>query len=643
MPRQQNRAHQIAVVGKRARDIAQLVGSAAEVMEQQRRLGMTPVGATRTAPMLRYQLEWRPILDHARLEWPLDARVGLGDRVASAAARYAAKSAEGGGRALTEGAWRGANSPGAAHAARASASVAPVAHETSALAPSVIRRASLADPPRHGHQTRYVACGAPRRGRSSRAALSGLDAAAPRGGIAPARTSADPRRNNGAPVIAEPPPEGLNVAEYSVSELAAALERTLEGLYGYIRVRGEISGFKKHSSGHCYFALKDDAACLDAVCWRTTALRLSFKPQDGLEVVATGRVTTYPTRSKYQLIVDRLAPAGIGALMALLEQRRRQLAAEGLFDAARKQPVPFLPEVIGLVTSPTGAVIRDILHRLAERFPRRVLLAGRGSGRVRRGAGRGRDQGFNALPATGPVPRPDVLIVARGGGSLEDLWAFNEEVVVRAAAASRIPLISAVGHETDTTLIDHAADRRAPTPTAAAELAVPVRAELAHRLAQLDHRMFHGMQREHAQLQHRLSGLARGLPDPRLCWTMPRSAPTIWPSGCRMRCSAGSTGRSTRSPDSAPRLGTPAQRLNQGAAQLHGRPRSWITCCAAVCGITQRHLDRTAARLGPARSGAGCPATVRPWPASSASVTPWGVGSATPGRRCAIWRACSSA
>jgi exodeoxyribonuclease VII large subunit len=316
-------------------------------------------------------------------------------------------------------------------------------------------------------------------------------------------------------VIAEPPLEGLNVAEYTVGELAAALKRTLEESYGYIRVRGEISGFKKHSSGHCYFALKDDSACIDVVCWRSTALRLSFKPEDGLEVVATGRVTTYPSRSKYQLVVDRLAPAGVGALMALLEQRKKQLAAEGLFDAARKQPLPFLPEVIGIITSPTGAVIRDVLHRLAERFPRRVLLwpvVVQGELAAEQIAAA--IAGFNALPAAGPVPRPDVLIVARGGGSLEDLWAFNEEVVVRAAAASRIPLISAIGHETDTTLIDHAADRRAPTPTAAAELVVPVRAELAHRLAQLDHRIFHGMQRELGQLAHRLAGLARGLPDP---------------------------------------------------------------------------------------------------------------------------------
>jgi exodeoxyribonuclease VII large subunit len=330
-----------------------------------------------------------------------------------------------------------------------------------------------------------------------------------------ADSSLGPTTAGGSPVTSQVPLERPNVAEYTVSEISSALKRTLEDSYGYVRVRGEISSFKKHSSGHCYFALKDDAACLDAVCWRSTAIRLGFKPEDGLEVVATGRITTYPSRSRYQLIVDRLAPAGLGALMALLEERRKQLAAEGLFDAARKRPLPFLPEVIGIVTSPSGAVIRDILHRLAERFPRRVLLWPVAvQGELAAAQVAAAIEGFNALPEAGPVPRPDVLIVARGGGSLEDLWAFNEEVVVRAAAASRIPLISAVGHETDTTLIDHAADRRAPTPTAAAELAVPVRADLAHRLAQLDHRMFHGMQRELGQLDHRLTGLARGLPDP---------------------------------------------------------------------------------------------------------------------------------
>ena len=306
-----------------------------------------------------------------------------------------------------------------------------------------------------------------------------------------------------------------NVTEFTVSELAGALRRTLEDAYGWVRVRGEISGFKRAASGHLYFALKDEGAVLDSVCWRSAAQRLAFKPEDGLEVVATGRITTYPGRSKYQLIVERLAPAGVGALMALLEERRRKLAAEGLFDAQRKRPLPYLPEVIGIVTSPTGAVIRDILHRLAERFPRRVLLwPVLVQGEFAAGQVAAAIEGFNRLPAAGPVPRPDVLIVARGGGSLEDLWAFNEEVVVRAAAASAIPLIAAVGHETDWTLIDHAADQRAPTPTAAAELAVPVRAELAQRLGQLDHRLFHGVQRELRQLEQRVVGLGRGLPDP---------------------------------------------------------------------------------------------------------------------------------
>ena len=310
-------------------------------------------------------------------------------------------------------------------------------------------------------------------------------------------------------------PELDNVGEFTVSELAGALKRTLEDAYGYVRVRGEISGFKRAASGHFYFSLKDAGACLDAVCWRLTAQRQTFKPEDGLEVVASGRITTFPSRSRYQLIVDRLAPAGVGALMALLEERKRQLAAEGLFAAERKRPLPFLPEVIGVVTSPTGAVIRDILHRLAERFPRRVLVwpvLVQGEFAAEQVAAA--IEGFNRLPPGGPVPRPDVLIVARGGGSLEDLWAFNEERVVRAAAASAIPLISAIGHETDTTLIDHAADQRAPTPTAAAELAVPVRAELGQRLGQLDQRLFHGAERELRQLGQRVTGLARGLPDP---------------------------------------------------------------------------------------------------------------------------------
>jgi exodeoxyribonuclease VII large subunit len=277
-----------------------------------------------------------------------------------------------------------------------------------------------------------------------------------------------------------------NLVEYSVSEIAGALKRTVEDQFGHVRVRGELSGVKRHTSGHLYLCLKDEDAVLDGVMWRGGAGKLRFKPEDGLEVVVTGKLTTYPGRSKYQIVIDAMEPAGAGALMAMLEERRKRLAAEGLFDAARKRALPFLPEVVGVVTSPTGAVIRDILHRLADRFPRHVLVwptAVQGEGAAEQVAAA--IAGFNALPESGPVPRPDVLIVARGGGSLEDLMAFNEEIVVRAAAASRIPLIAAVGHETDTTLIDHAADRRAPTPTAAAEMAVPVRAELAGDLEEL--------------------------------------------------------------------------------------------------------------------------------------------------------------
>ncbi len=306
-----------------------------------------------------------------------------------------------------------------------------------------------------------------------------------------------------------------NLPEYTVSELAFALKRSIEDKFSFVRVRGEVSGFKRHGSGHCYLSLKDAEAVIDAVCWRTTAIRLPVKPEDGMEVVCTGRLTTYPGRSKYQLIIDTIELAGIGALLKLLEERRRRLAAEGLFAAERKQKLPFLPEVIGVVTSPSGAVIRDILHRLADRFPRRVLLwpvAVQGEGAAAQVAAA--IAGFNRLTPGGPVPRPDILIVARGGGSLEDLMAFNEEIVVRAAAASAIPLISAVGHETDTTLIDHAADLRAPTPTAAAEMAVPVRLELIAALGGSDARLSAGLARLFAEQRLRLDGLARGLPDP---------------------------------------------------------------------------------------------------------------------------------
>jgi exodeoxyribonuclease VII large subunit len=305
-----------------------------------------------------------------------------------------------------------------------------------------------------------------------------------------------------------------NAVEWSVSELSAALKRTVEDNYGYVRVRGEVSGFRGASpSGHCYFRLKDDRAVLEAVIWKATFGRMRVKPEEGLDVIVSGRLTTFAGSSKYQIVVDSLEPAGVGALMKLLDERKKKLAAEGLFDEARKQLIPFIPDVIGVVTSPTGAVIRDILHRLADRFPRRVLVwPVRVQGESSAGEVARAIEGFNALPANGPLPRPDLIIVARGGGSLEDLWSFNEEVVVRAAAASMIPLISAVGHETDVTLIDFAADRRAPTPTAAAEMAVPVRGELLNRLTTLLQRKLACWQRGLAQHRKELALLSRALP-----------------------------------------------------------------------------------------------------------------------------------
>lgn len=306
----------------------------------------------------------------------------------------------------------------------------------------------------------------------------------------------------------------INVVELTVSEVSAALKRMVEDNFSYVRVRGEISGYRgPHSSGHVYFAIKDEGARLDAVIWKMTFARMRFKPEEGLEVVVTGRITTYPGRSNYQIVVETLEPAGLGALMVLLDERKKKLAAEGLFDDARKQLLPFLPRVVGVVTSPTGAVIRDILHRLSDRFPRQVLVwpvRVQGDGAASEIAAA--IEGFNALPEDGDIPRPDILIVARGGGSLEDLWCFNEEVVVRAAAASMIPLISAVGHETDVTLIDFAADRRAPTPTAAAEMAVPVRSELLLRIATQARRVSACWLRGQEARRTELRAAARALP-----------------------------------------------------------------------------------------------------------------------------------
>jgi exodeoxyribonuclease VII large subunit len=309
-----------------------------------------------------------------------------------------------------------------------------------------------------------------------------------------------------------PRPPG-NAPEYTVSDLSGAVKRVIEGEFGLVRVRGEVGRVSRPSSGHLYFDLKDDRSVLGAVCWKGQTARLKVAPEEGMEVVATGRLTTFPGQSKYQLIVDDLAPAGAGALMLMLEKRRLALAAEGLFDAARKKPIPYLPGVIGVVTSPSGAVIRDILHRLRDRFPRHVLVwpvAVQGERCAPEVAAAIR--GFNAIAPGGPVPRPDLIIVARGGGSMEDLWGFNEEIVVRAAAASVIPLISAVGHETDTTLIDFAADRRAPTPTAAAEMAVPVRLELLARVEGEGARLVRAAARGLVVRRDRLRDLGRALP-----------------------------------------------------------------------------------------------------------------------------------
>jgi exodeoxyribonuclease VII large subunit len=309
-------------------------------------------------------------------------------------------------------------------------------------------------------------------------------------------------------------PATTNLVEYSVSELSLALKRTVEDAYGLVRLRGEISGFKgQHASGHAYFVLKDEKAAIEAVIWRSSFAKLRFKPEQGMEVIATGRITTYPDKSKYQIVIDQLEPAGIGALMALLEQRKRMLAEEGLFDEGRKRPLPYLPRIVGVVTSPTGAVIRDILHRLADRFPCHVLVwPVRVQGETCAMEVAAAIGGFNALGVGGSMPRPDLIIVARGGGSLEDLWGFNEEIVARAVAASAIPLISAIGHETDWTIIDLVADFRAPTPTAAAERAVPVRADLHLQVTSFGLRVATRLRRLVEGQRSLLLAVARGLP-----------------------------------------------------------------------------------------------------------------------------------
>jgi exodeoxyribonuclease VII large subunit len=377
-----------------------------------------------------------------------------------------------------------------------------------------------------------------------------------------------------------------NLGEFSVSEISHALKRSIEDRFGHVRVRGEISGFRgAHSSGHCYFSLKDEGAKIDAVIWRGSFNRLRNKLQEGLEVIATGKLTSYPGKSSYQIIIENVEPAGVGALMALLEERKRKLAAEGLFDAERKKPLPYLPQKIGVITSPTGAVIRDILHRLSDRFPRHVLVwPVRVQGETAAAEVVNAINGFNAM-----AEKPDLLIVARGGGSLEDLWPFNDEAIVRAVAASIIPIISAIGHETDTTLIDHAADWRAPTPTAAAERAVPVRSDLIAETASLLARQRRAISRVMQERKLRLQSAGRALPNPddmlaiarqRLDAAQARLAPALKSNvqrhGLLLARSAGRLSLSTlqnRVTEARRRLPEAASRASRALSQLLSKRR----------------------------------------------------------------------
>jgi exodeoxyribonuclease VII large subunit len=396
---------------------------------------------------------------------------------------------------------------------------------------------------------------------------------------------------------------GANAPEFSVSELSSAIKRALEGTFGYVRLRGEISGFKGvHGSGHCYFALKDDKAKMEAVIWRSTVASLRFKPAEGLEVIATGRITTFPGKSTYQIVIDALEPAGVGALMALLEERKKKLAAEGLFEEARKKKLPFLPRVIGLVTSPTGAVIRDMLHGFNERFPARVVLwPVRVQGETCAAEVTAAIRGFNALPAGGRIPRPDVLIIARGGGSLEDLWGFNEESVARAAAASTIPLISAVGHETDWTLIDLAADARAPTPTKAAEWAVPKFSELTEQTAKLSLRLGIGARRALEGMRTHLRAATRGLPRRSDVLGLPRQRFDAVEQRLGRALLANTRAHGTRMARCATRLQPRLLqiRLHRAGDRLEAYARRATASLARTTGPRRARLERVSGRFGP--------------------------------------------
>jgi len=400
--------------------------------------------------------------------------------------------------------------------------------------------------------------------------------------------------------VPETPVKSGNAPEFSVSDLSNALKRTVEDAFSFVRVRGEISGFKRASSGHMYLALKDDKAVIDGVCWRGQAAKLGLVPEDGMEVIVTGRLTTFPGRSKYQIVIETMEVAGEGALLKLLEERKKKLAAEGLFDPERKKPIPFLPDVIGIVTSPTGAVIRDIMHRLRDRFPRRVLLwpvlvQGQGAAEQVAEAVRG----FNDLLPYGQIPRPDVLIVARGGGSLEDLWAFNEEVVARAVAESDIPVISAVGHETDTTLIDFVSDLRAPTPTGAAEKVVPVRVELIGQVEEDGLRLAQAVRRLGVEKKTSLESLARGLGDPKRMLEERSQTLDNWADRLPRAAVNVTQQARARLNEASARLVSPREQLSEKRGRLENAALRLDGAMKSALQMQQSRLDRAAAGLRP--------------------------------------------
>lgn len=403
--------------------------------------------------------------------------------------------------------------------------------------------------------------------------------------------------------LATSPRAGANAPEMTVAELSSAIKRALENGFGYVRLRGEISGYRgPHSSGHCYFALKDDKAKIEAVIWRGVFGKLRFKPEEGMEVIAHGKVTTFPGSSKYQIVIEALEPAGVGALMALLEERKRRLAAEGLFDEGRKKPRPFLPRVVGIITSPTGAVIRDMLAGFEERFPTHVVVwPVRVQGESSAAEVAAAIRGFNALAPGGRVPRPEVLIVARGGGSLEDLWGFNEEIVVRAAAESSIPLISAVGHETDWTLIDLVAAARAPTPTKAAEWAVPKYADLVMEGDKLELRLATAARRAIEAARTHLKAAARGLPRREDLLALPRQRFDAVERRLGRALLANTRVHAMRHTRISARLATRllAVRIERAGERVDKLGQRAKTALGRAAGHRRTRLERVAGRLAP--------------------------------------------